>query len=94
MEVFPAGPRKEDVFLHYMYVADSGAASAPQAGLTDSAEQSVVRITSNGRTLEVSFNKTGAPGGRVKILGAGVSVDQPLTSKIQPQRIDTEEIWK
>lgn len=94
VEVFPGAPSKEDVFLHYLYVTASSTASAPQASLTDSAAQCVVRLVSGGRTFEVSFDKSGASGGRVKILGAGISVDQPFTSKVQPQRYDTEEIWK
>ncbi len=94
VEVVPGAPAKEDVFLHYLYVTTSGMSSAPQARLTDSTEQCVVRLASGGRTFEVSFNKSGASGGRVKILGAGVSVDRPFTPAIQPQRFDTEEIWK
>jgi hypothetical protein len=94
VEVFPGAPSKEDVFLHYLYVTASSTASAPQASLTDSTEQCVVHLVSNGRTFEVSFNKNGTSGGRVKILGSGVLVDQLFTSKIQPQRYDTEEIWK
>lgn len=94
VEVFPGAPRKEDIFLHYLYVTASSIAAAPQASLTDAVDQCVVRLVSGGRTFEVSFNKTGAPTGRVKILGAGISVDQPFTSEVQPQRLDTEEIWK
>jgi hypothetical protein len=41
-----------------------------------------------------SFNKTGAPGGQVTIDGGGVSMKQDLTTKVLPQRFDTEEIWK
>lgn len=94
VEVFPGGPRAEDVFLHYLHVTAAGTTAAPRASLADLADQCVVRLASGGRTFEVTFNKSGPAGGRVKILGAGVSVDQPFTSQVQPQRFDTEEIWK
>jgi len=94
VEVFPGAPHKEDVFLHYLYVTTSSTSLAPRASLTDSADQCVVRITSGGCAFEVAFNKRGDVGGRVKILGAGVSVDQPFTAAVQPQRFDTEDIWK
>lgn len=94
VEVVPGKPQKEDVFLHYLYVTSANVAAAPEATLKDSGDRSVVRLNSGGRTIEVSFNKTGPTGGRVKIAGAGVSVDRPLTSNVEPQRFDTEEIWK
>jgi len=94
VEVFPGSPRKDDVFLHYLYVTDAAASSAPKATLTDSADRAVVQVVSGGRTFVVSFNKAGAVGGHVKIEGGGISLDQDLSSKVQPQRYDAEEIWK
>ena len=94
IEVFPGGPRKDDAFLHYMYVTDATATSAPKATLSDSADRCVVQVTSGARSFVVTFNKTGVLGGHVRIDGAGASLTQDLTSKVQPQRFDTEEIWK
>jgi heparin/heparan-sulfate lyase len=94
VEVFPGAPRKEDFFLHFLYVTDSATASAPSATLTDSADRCALKLASGGRTFTVSLNKSGPPGGHVRIDGPGVPVTQDLTTKIQPQRLDTEDIWK
>src|SRR5262249_55314 len=93
-EVFPGAPRKDDTFLHYLYVTDAAAPSAPKATVSDSADRSVVQVTSGGRTFVVSFNKTAPPRGHVKIGGGGTSMNRDLTTKVQPQRFDSEEIWK
>src|SRR6185503_10014030 len=94
VEVFPGAPRNDDVFLHYLFLSDAALTSAPPATVSDSADRAVVQVASGGRTFVVTFRKTGALGGRVKIDGGGAAVNQDLTSKIQPQRFDPEEIWK
>jgi hypothetical protein len=94
VEVFPGAPRKDDVFLHFLYVTDATASSAPLPTISDAPDRAVVTVSSGGRTYVVSFNKTGALGGRVKIGGAGAPVDRDFATSVQPQRFDPEEIWK
>ena len=94
VEVSPGAPRARDIFCHVLYVTDSGKEAAPPVEMTDG-EQVVLSFADAGRSYIVSLRKDGPVGGHVKVTEGGkVLLDQDLTGKIQPQRLEPAEIWK
>jgi hypothetical protein len=78
LEVVPAAPARRDYFLHVFDATDPSKSSLP-ATVADGPDQSTVTIMDGPNTYVVSFSKTGALGGHIKVTGT-VNCDADLGS--------------
>jgi heparin/heparan-sulfate lyase len=85
VEVTPAEPRKEDVFLHVIQVGDQQLAAMDPTTLIEEDGRCGVRLAVGQDTWEVMFHTTGDLGGHLRRTGAAPAIDRPLTSAVQPQ---------
>lgn len=86
MEVAPAKPNKEDVFLHLMETGDRSLTNMCPATLIEGQGVIGVSFKKNGKAFEVVFSTNGEPSGHIKITSGGkVLVDRDLTKSVMPQ---------
>jgi heparin/heparan-sulfate lyase len=85
VEVTPAVPRTDDVFLHVIQVGDQGLSSMDETSLVQTEGHYGVRVVTGSDTWEVTFDATGELGGRLKRSGKGRAIDRALSTSVQPQ---------
>jgi heparin/heparan-sulfate lyase len=86
VEVSPATPAADDVFLHVIQVGDRSLARMVPTRLIRRKGQAGVRLESNGIEWEVLFATDGPVGGHMKLTRGGrVQVDRELTRQVMPQ---------
>ena len=85
VEVTPAEPRREEVFLHVIQVGDRQLAAMDPTVLIEEEGRCGVRLVAGGGTWEVVFHATGEIGGRIRRSGAAATIDRPLASTVEPQ---------
>src|SRR6185437_10684358 len=76
LEIVPPAPALRDYFLHVFDATDPSKQALP-ATVVDAPATATVTIQDGANTYVVSFNKTGALGGHIKVTGA-VSCDEDL----------------
>ena len=84
LEVSPAKPATRDYFLHVLYACSSDTTTYPVADVAETEAQVTTTIRQGGATYVVTFSKTGALTGSVRIVGADgkVLLDRPLATKV------------
>jgi heparin/heparan-sulfate lyase len=84
LEVSPAKPATRDYFLHVLYACSSDTTTYPAADAAQTDAQVTATIKHDGTTYRVTFSKTGALTGSVRIVGADgkVLLDRPLATKV------------
>ena len=85
VEVTPAEPRKDDLFLHVIQIGDRQLADMDRTSLIEEDSRRGVRVISGDDTWEVMFNVTGELGGRVRRSGPSGPFDRLLATDVQPQ---------
>ncbi len=85
VEVSPAKPQKNDVFLHVIQVGDRNLNSMDAVRKIENDNQTGVRITTAAGTWQVLFNKTGSLGGYIKRRNSDRNIDEPLANTVQKQ---------
>ena len=85
MEIEPAAPRTQDVFLHVIQVGDRNLGKMDEVDPIEGQGRSGVRIRTGGDVWEVSFNREGALGGRVRRQGDAPRIDRQLSQTVQRQ---------
>ena len=91
LDVGPAEPQTEDLFLHVLQAVDAGKPRTFAATTVRKGDKIGVRVTRGGRTFEVLFAKTGKPAGSVTISEKSRQlVSQELAEKL----VDSYAQWK
>jgi len=86
VEVSPAAPRTDDVFVHLIHVGDRALEAMVPAEPLAGQGTVGVRFRPPDRTVRVTFGTTGGPSGHVKIVaGNQTLVDKDLTQRVMPQ---------
>jgi heparin/heparan-sulfate lyase len=85
VEVTPTTPRKQDVFLHVIRVGDQGLDTMDETELIEADNICGVRLSSEGRTWEVTFNTTGRLGGHIRRVGGPRNINAEISPKVQRQ---------
>lgn len=85
VEVTPTLPQKKDLFLHVIQVGGQDLQQMDDVKLIRHGTRCGVRLAAAGRTWEVMFDVDGEPGGHVRCLGSGPTIDAELASSVQPQ---------
>lgn len=85
MEVCPPTAEKFDVFLHLLHASAGGGPLPTRIAAIRQGDRLVTRFSLGPEQVEVRFNATGAPGGRVTIRRGGkTAVDRPLPESVVP----------
>jgi hypothetical protein len=85
LEISPKAQSKRDHFLHVFKTTGSGSSAVPSASASEDATSVSVTIDDAGRTIVLSFDKSGPLGGHVKVTGgAGPSCDEQLGQNAEP----------
>jgi heparin/heparan-sulfate lyase len=85
MEVSPAEPSREDIFLHLIQVGDSGLANISSAEASRSDERVAVSFRAGEQDVSITFNITDQTSGRIAIRGTPVELGQELATGVMPQ---------
>ncbi|MCD6308403.1 MAG: heparinase II/III family protein [Candidatus Latescibacteria bacterium] len=86
MEVSPAAPEKETVFLHVLQVAGKEREEPYTASLAEGKGFIGARVFTDDRIALVTFATSGPPAGHITMTaGAKVFVDRDLSQEVQPQ---------
>ncbi len=86
VEVTPARPRKEDLFLHVIQVGQKDLASMDRSELLDEKESCGVRLVTASGTWEVTFHTTGELGGHIRRTETRRLLDADLATAARPQK--------
>ncbi len=87
MEISPGEPRKEDVFLHLIQVADQSQSEMVESKLIESNGKIGVHFQADEQTNTVTFGLEGDPSGHIRIENeAGILIDKALSQKVMPQK--------
>jgi len=85
VEVTPAVPQKDDVFLHLIQVGSQNLQRMDDAVLIRDAAQWGLQLTTAGQTWEIKFNRRGELGGHVRRTGSARPIDAELITSVQKQ---------
>ncbi len=86
MEIRPENAHKNDLFLHLIQVGDKTLNEMNPSTTISTATQAGVIFTYEDKSYTVTFSKTGAIGGSIKIIKSGkVLIDRKLSDKVMPQ---------
>ncbi len=89
IEITPEVPQKKDIFLNFIQVGAAAKLKAPVQVkyLNSESAPGISFVTIDGRKVELTFNRTGAAGGHIKITNADGKelINENLTETVQPQ---------
>jgi hypothetical protein len=85
MEVAPAEPSKEDIFLHLIQVGDRELEEMTSAEVFRSEDMVEVHFNEGEREVCLSMNISDEACGRISIKGTTVELDQNLATEVMPQ---------
>ena len=85
MEVSPAKPGREDIFLHFIQVGVKDLEAMTSADVFRSEDQVEIRFSEGEREVRLHFNLVNEAGGRISIRGTTVEFEQNLATDVMPQ---------
>ncbi|MEW6357401.1 MAG: heparinase II/III family protein [Planctomycetota bacterium] len=86
MEISPASPRTDDVFLHLIQVGEQSLPRMCPSKLIEEPGKVGVAFEIPAGSVSVTFTTEGGPAGRIKMVSDGkVVFDRDLTAGVQPQ---------
>ena len=91
LEVRPAAPATDDVFLHVIQVGELTTDAMMPVTLVEEGERAGAAFELNGRRCRLLFNRTGAVGGHVSVTGGGQQIDRDLTDRVNDLRDEVLE---